>query len=182
MAEVKGKFITLAGYLMGTTIKYRDLADKELYDLIGKHWNELDPEGFYDTKFFNTFMETYAKSSPQGEKAIVTLGIYVYPTIKRTVGLPDNLKTTLDYIKFEAQGFLDNHRGAGVKPRKFIKEEVGDVLIEALAPGYNSLLFKGVYLGILQMIGVSGQVEQTKSQEKGDSTSVFSIKWSDKII
>ena len=111
MAEVKGKFIMLAGSLMTL---YKDglaEANKGLMAKTGKTFAELDPEGWYDTSLFNLFMETYARYSVSGDRAIVTLGRNVYPTIKKSAGLPPHLKTPLDFIKFEADGFLANHAG-----------------------------------------------------------------------
>ncbi|MBL7990597.1 MAG: hypothetical protein JNN25_04090 [Candidatus Kapabacteria bacterium] len=115
MAEVKGKFIMLAGSLMTL---YKDglaEANKGLVAKTGKTFSELEPEGWYDTSLFNLFMETYARYSVSGDRAIVTLGRNVYPTIKKSAGLPPHLKTPLDFIKFEAEGFLANHRGSDVQ-------------------------------------------------------------------
>jgi hypothetical protein len=144
----------------------------------GKTFAELDPEGWYDTSLFNLFMETYARYSVSGERAIVTLGRNVYPTIKKSAGLPPHLKTPLDFIKFEAEGFLANHRGSDVQPRKFISTKDGDVLVQAPAPGYNPKLYEGVFLGILEMSGVkTGKVVQTKARANGDATDEFHITW-----
>jgi hypothetical protein len=144
----------------------------------GKHWNELDPEGWYDTISWGVFMDAYATASVSGDRALVTLGRNIYPAIKQAGGLPQALKTPLDLIKYEAQGFLTDHRGADVQPRKFIRAVDHDVVVEAPAPGYNSRLNEGVFLGILEICGVTtGKVEQTKSQEKGDATSEFHIMW-----
>jgi hypothetical protein len=177
MAQVKGKFITLAGALMSTYPEELALADQALFKKIQKHWNELDPEGWYETTLFNIFIETYIKTSPSKEAAIVTLGKRVYPTIKRTVGLPE-FSSPLDFLKFEAEGFLDNHRGSDIKPRRILRSHQGDFLVEACAPGYNSKLYEGVFLGILEMCGVkNAKVVQTKCQEKGDSTSEFHVTW-----
>jgi hypothetical protein len=178
MAQVKGKFITLTGSLMGLYKDALSTADQTLHQATGKHWNELDPEGWYDTKLFDLFMVTYGKASISGDTALVTLGRNVYPTIKKTAGLPPHLKTPLDFIKFEADGFLANHRGPDVKPRRILKEMDRDVLIEASAPGYQSKLYVGVYLGILELCGVkTGKVVQTKCQENGDPVSEFHITW-----
>ena len=178
MAQVKGKFITLAGWLMSAYPADREKADTALFIRTGKHWDELDPEDWYDTQLFDVFMRTYAKASPTGDRALVTLGRKVYPTIRDTVGLPPHLRTPLDFIKFEAGGFLANHSGAAVVPRTFVKAVDGDVVVRAPAPGYNSALYIGVFLGILEMCGVkTGKVVQTKSQENGDSTSEFRITW-----
>ncbi len=172
-AEVKGKFITLAGHLMSLFKDGLSTADQELYSKTGKHFNELDPEGWYDTKIFNTFMETYARVSPLKEKAIVNLGRMVYPTIQKTVGLPKDLKSPLDFILFEAEGFLDNHRGNDVVPRKFIKKEEKNVVVQAPAPGYNPKLFEGVFYGILEMNGIrNGKVELCDA-----GTCEFRITW-----
>jgi hypothetical protein len=77
----------------------------------------------------------------------------------------------LDFIKFEAEGFLSNHQGKDVIPRKFIKAEEGEVVVKAPAPGYNEKLYEGVFLGILKMCGV----ENGKVVNVGDST--FHITW-----
>jgi hypothetical protein len=178
LAEVKGRFITLTGTLMSPYPRQLDQADTLLISKCGKHWNELDPEGWYDTRSWGVFMDAYAKASVSGHRALVTLGRNIYPAIKQAGGLPQALKGPLDLIKYEAQGFLTDHRGDDVKPRNFIKAEDHDVVVEAPAPGYNSRLYEGVFLGILEMCGMAaGKVEQTKSQEKGDATSEFHIVW-----
>jgi hypothetical protein len=163
MAEVKGKFITLAGSLMGLYKENQRRADEQLFQATGKHYAELDPEAWYDTRLFDIFMKEYAKGSPAGERAIVTLGRNVYPTIKKTSGLPPEIKTVLDSLVFEAKGFELNHRGADVKPRKFIKKEDKHIIVQAPAPGYSQKLFEGVFLGIIQMYGINnGKVIMTK--------------------
>ena len=63
MAKLKGKFITLAGSLMSLYKKEREIADRDLYAKVHKHWNELEPEGWYDTSLFSLFLESYAKAS-----------------------------------------------------------------------------------------------------------------------
>lgn len=118
MAEVKGKFIILVGSLMSLYEKNQKIADGKLFKATGKHFIELDPEGWYDTKLYNSFMEEYIKGSPSGEKALITLGRNVYPTIKKTAGLPPEIQTPLDLIIFEAKGFELNHRGPDVETKK----------------------------------------------------------------
>lgn len=174
MADVKGKFISLAGSLMGSYPENQKVADDRLFTTTGKHFNVLDPEGWYDTKYFNLFMEEYAKGSITGEKAIVTLGRNVYPIIKKTAGLPPEIKTPLDMLIFEATGFELNHRGTDVKPRKFIKQDDKHVIVQAPAPGYSQKLFEGVYLGILEMFGIkNGNVVMTK----GAPVFEYNITW-----
>ena len=178
MAEVKGRFITLTGTLMSPYPRQLDQANTLLMAKCGKLWNELDPEAWYNTWYWAVFMDAFAKASVTGQRALVTVGRNIYPTIKNAGGLPTALRTPLDLIKYEAEGFLAHHRGADVKPRKFIKAVDHDVVVEAPAPGYSSRLYEGVFLGILEICGVTaGKVEQTKSQEKGDPTSEFHIMW-----
>ena len=163
MAEVKGKFITLAGMLMGLYEKNQKNADEILFQAVGKRFRELNPEGWYDTKLFNIFMEEYALGSLSGKNAIITLGRNVYPLIKRNGGIPEDIKTPLDLLLFEAKGFELNHRGDDVQQRKFIKQEEGLVVVQAPAPGYNQKLYEGVYLGILEIFGIkTGKVVMTK--------------------
>lgn len=178
MVEVRGKYIKLIGSLMSLYPDHRVKVDKLLFEQTGKHYNELEPEGWYDVKWANLFIDEYTKASLSGEEALVTFGRMIYPTLEKIAGFPPSLKTTLDFIKFEAEGFERAHRGSGIKPRKFIKAIEGEVIVEAHSPGYNSKLYQGVFLGILEMRGVrNGKVVQTKSQEKGDPTSEFHITW-----
>jgi hypothetical protein len=171
MAKVKGKFITLACSLMAAYHDAQTEANEYLKKMTGKGWTELEQEGWYDTKIFNEVMELYAKSSLSGSNAIVTLGRKVYPTIKKTAGIPEHIKTPLDFIKFEAEGFLLNHDGDDVIPRKILKAFDKEVVVQAPAPGYNEKLYEGVFLGILEMCKIStGQVENI-----GKST--FKITW-----
>lgn len=178
MAELRGKWITLAGSFMTLYKDQQKKADEYLFSQTGKHWNEVDQEGWYDTKIFGRFLDCYAEGSITGEKALVTLGRQIYPTIKKTVGLPPQLKTAFDLMKFEAEGFLQNHRGFDVKPRKFVKVEDRDIVVQAPAPGYNAKLYEGVYLGILELCGVkSGKVVMSQSMKSGDTTDEFHITW-----
>ncbi len=171
MAEVKGKFIMLACSLMGAYPEAQAQANEYLKKVTNKGRTELEEEGWYDTKIFDEVMELYAKASLSGYRAIVTLGRKVYPTIKKTAGIPENIKTPLDFIKFEAEGFLLNHKGSDVIPRKIIKAVDKEVIVQAPAPGYNEILYEGVFLGILEMCGVTtGKVENI-----GKST--FKITW-----
>jgi predicted hydrocarbon binding protein len=177
MPGVKGRWFGLAASLMSLYKEQLDQAKNELHKKVGKTLAELDPEEMYDTKIFDIFMEAYAKGSPSKEKALITLGRNVYPTIKKIGGIPEHIKTPLDLIKFEALGFLENHT-KDVKPRKFIKAEEGNVIVEAPAPGYNCRLYEGVFFGILEMNNIkSGKVTQTKCVKNGESTCEFHIIW-----
>ena len=174
MAEVKGKFITLAVSLMSLYPDAQELVDKELFENTGQHWTELEPEGWYDTKLFNSCMEKYAESSITGEVAIVTLGRNVYPLIKKSVGLPEGLDNALDLILFEAEGFMMNHQGSDVIARNFVKKETGHVIVKAPAPGYNQKLYEGVFMGILEMSGIK---DGTVKMISGDPDFEYEIKW-----
>jgi hypothetical protein len=171
MAEVKGKFISLGIQLMAVYPDAHKLVNAIVKSKTGKDGNALDPDGWYDASLFDEVMTRYAQASSTKEMALVTLGRKIYPTIKKTVGLPPGLSAPLDFIKFEAEGFLANHRGPDVVPRKFIKANDHEVIVDAPAPGYNARLYEGVYLGILEMIGINtGKVERT-------SNTVFRITW-----
>ena len=178
MAEVKGKFITLTLGLMSPYRKAFNAADALVFRETGRHGIALDPEGWYDARIFGKAMDLYAQASITGETALITLGKEIYPTIKHTIGLPARLKTPLEFILYEAEGYLANTRGEGVRPRRFLHAKEGDVLVQAPAPGYNPKLFIGVFLGILEMCGVTdGVVVQTKAVANGDETDEFHITW-----
>ena len=179
MAQIKGKFIKLTGFLMSLYKDAQQSANSYLQQELGIDFKDIEDEKFYDTKIWSRFMDEYAQVSVTKDKAYVTLGQKVYPTIKKTTGLPDHLKTPLDYILYEAEGFKLNHRGSDVIQRKILQKQDKHIIMEAPAPGYDCRLYEGVFLGILQMIGVSsGKVIQTKCQQhKGDSTCEFHITW-----
>jgi len=174
MADIKGKFVVLAGSLMKLYPDALKFCDDLLFEKIGKHWNEIDPNAWIDTKIFNGFMVNYAKASVSGEQALITLGKNIYPTIKRTTGIPPEVKTPLDMLVFSAQGFSENHRGSDVKPRKFIKLEDKHVIVQAAAPGYSQTFVEGVFLGILEMYGIkTGKVIMIK----GEPIFEYEITW-----
>lgn len=176
MAKMKGKFITLSCNLLETKPNAKKEALNAVKNLTGKEFNELDPEGWYDTGVIQAvFKAIEDNSSPLLARAAIKLiGQRVYPTIEKTAGLPKTLKTPLDFIKFEAEGFLLNHQGADVKPRKILVSEEKNVVIEANSPGYSPILIEGVFLGILEMSGIkTGRVDY--KEENGNS--IYSIKW-----
>ncbi|MEW6351796.1 MAG: hypothetical protein AB1646_22335 [Thermodesulfobacteriota bacterium] len=180
MAEVKGKFISLACSLIQTKPDALQAAINAVQKMTGSDYRDLNPEGWYDTKVFDAvFSALEEHSSPiLAWAAIKVIGLRVYPTIEATVGLPKHFKSPLDFVVFEAEGFLANHRGPDVIPRKFLKSEEGHVIVDAPSPGYNCALIEGVFEGILQMCGVrNGRVVQTKCKKKGDRTCVYDITW-----
>lgn len=180
MADIKGKFITLACSLLETKPEAKRAALDAVVRMTGKASDQLDPEGWYDTKVLDAvFSAIEQHTSPMlAWAAIRLIGTRVYPTINQTVGLPKNLETPLDFVKFEAQGFRDNHRGSDVQPRRFVKSDYGDVVVEAPSPGYNCAFIEGVFDGILQMCGIkTGKVSQTRCIKKGDSTCEYHIQW-----
>ncbi|MFX0070918.1 MAG: hypothetical protein ACFFAO_07495 [Candidatus Hermodarchaeota archaeon] len=177
MAKVKGKFITFAGRLMTLYKDEQQKAEDALYAKTGKRFGELEPEGWYSTRIIDAVLKAYAKASPTGRNAIVTMGRNVYPIINRTVGIPpEKIKTPLDAIMFETENYLDDHQSdedSQVIPRKIISADDGHVVIEGPAPGYDPILYKGVYLGILQMLGIkTGKVEMIDEKK-----AIFDITW-----
>ncbi len=180
MAEMRGKFITLACSLLETKPEAKAAALSSVKLMTGKEWNELDPEGWYDTKVLESVFKAITDhTSPLlGWAAIKVIGRRVYPTIQSTVGLPPHLTTPVEFVKFEAQGFRDNHRGPDVIPRKIIKAEPGMVVMEAPSPGYSCSFIEGVFEGILNMCDIrNGKVKQSRCINKGDSTCEYVITW-----
>lgn len=182
MAEIKGKFITLACSLLQTKPEARAAALQAVKSMTGKEWSELDPEGWYDTRVLGAVFDAVeANTSPiLAWAALKVIGQRVYPTIEATAGLPKDLRTPLDFVKFEAEGFKANHRGADVVQRKLIKAEPGSVVMEAPSPGYNCAFIEGVFDGILRMCTImNGKVTQTKCVRKGHSTCEYHIQWNE---
>ncbi|MCB1177238.1 MAG: hypothetical protein KDK36_06625 [Leptospiraceae bacterium] len=181
MADVKGKFITLSCTLLETKPKAKEAALAKVKTLTGKNFDELDQEGWYNTSVLDAVFKSIEENSSSllAHAAIKLIGQKVYPTIEKTAGLPKSFTNPIDFLQFEAEGFLQNHRGAEVVPRKFLKVEDKEVIVEALSPGYNPILIEGVFLGILEMCGIkTGRVIQTKSTLRGDDTCIYQITWS----
>ena len=177
MIEVKGKFITLAGSLMSLYPEQREKADAVLFRRTGKHWNELEPEGFYDTEIYKAFLDAYCGSSVTGEKALITLGMNYFPTIKKLGGIPDDIEDELDLIIFSTRSFAEDHKGPGIRAIKVIKADEGDVILDIPDCGYDCRLGEGVYTGILGMYGKDGIVNQEKCIKNGSPSCVFHITW-----
>ena len=78
MPEVRGKYITLAGSLMSLYPKQRTEANAVLFGETGKHYNELDTEGWYDTKWIKLFLDKYVEASLGGDNALITFGCRKY--------------------------------------------------------------------------------------------------------
>jgi hypothetical protein len=180
MAEMKGKFITLATGLLRSHPGVRSAAIATVKRMTGRTPLELEPEGWYDTKVLDEFL----KAVEDGESPLVAwaaikmIGENVYPTVYAAEGIPEQLKTPLDFYKFEAESFLHDHRGIDVVPRKFIRAEDRYIMIEAPSPGYNCALTEGVFDCILRMCRITrGRVRQTKCVRKGDSTCEYTIQW-----
>ena len=177
MADVQGRFITLVSILMSPYPAARDKADAVLFKHTKKHWKDVNPDEWIPTTLYNLFMQEYAEASPQKEQAIVTLGRQIYPTIKKSPGLP-NFASPLEAILFENDGYLGAHRGPEIRPRNWLLKEPGHVIVDAPAPGYNPILYVGVFQGILEMMGEKkGKVVMLKNQLKGAATSEFDISW-----
>lgn len=169
MAQVKGKFIKLTARFMYPN--ELEIADEYLKNFLGKTHRDLKDEEWYSAAIFDKFLRICVENSLSHERLYVVVGKKVYPTIKQTTRLPSYLKTPLDFIKYEAEGFLENNRGDDVVPRKIIIAEEGHVMMEAIAPCYSNKLYEGVWLGILEMCGITtGKVENLW----GD---VFLITW-----
>jgi predicted hydrocarbon binding protein len=178
MVQIKGKFIMLVSILLELYEDAYKKADQKLFNELGVHSDELKPEDWYDIKHYNNLIKAYVNASPTKEKAMLTLGKNIYPTIKRTAGLPPELKTPIDYIKFESKGYQENIKGPGIQPRKFIKEEEGNVIVQTKMLEQDCTVLVGVYLGILKIAGVSdGRVNQTKCIKNGDDICEFHITW-----
>ncbi len=178
MAQIKGKFISLTAGLMSVYGEALQKADQQLFETSGKHWNELDPEDWYEAKHYRDFIAAYVKASPTQERAMITLGKNIYPTIKKTAGFPPGLDTPIDYIEFESTGYIENLRGPEIKPRQFLKKQDGHVIVRTRMIEQDCKVLEGVYLGILGMAGVSnGDVKQEQCIKHGDSTCEFHIIW-----
>ena len=180
MAQVKGKFITLACTLLETKPGAKKAALQSVKDLTGKEYNELEPEGWYDAKVHDSIFQALRKHSTPiiANASIKLIGQKTFPTIKQTIGFPTYLKTPIDFLKYEVETFKNDHRGSDVIPRKIIEAREGKLIMEATSPGYDCTLVEGVYLGILDMCGVEkGNVTQTKCVKKGDHVCEYLITW-----
>jgi hypothetical protein len=104
--------------------------------------------------------------------------LQIYPTIKKAGGIPLSISNELELLAFEGTGFLAHHKGDDVKPRKYLKVEPHNVVVEAQSPGYNCTFIEGVFLGILEMYDITtGSVVQKKCVKNGDSVCEYHIHW-----
>lgn len=180
MAEVKGKFITVACSLLSLSQEAKSEALKTIRDLTGVEWDNLTPEGWYDASVLQAVISSTEKhcGTVTGQAIIKVMGKQIYPTIARTDGFPSTLETPLDWLKSEGQTFANDHRGSDVVPRKFLVTEPGHVVVEAVPAGYDCILTEGVFEGILDMCHVKPyQVIQKRCVKKGDTVCEYDITW-----
>jgi predicted hydrocarbon binding protein len=170
--------------MLCSLLEFKSEAKAEVFQkvksLTGKEWDQLEPEGWYDTKVYGAIFEIMEKhyGTVVALASIKAMGRRIYPTIDKTVGLPKHLKTPLDWLKWENNSFLNDTRGTGVVPRKFIKTEPGHVIVEAVSPGYSCVLVEGLYESILNICGITDyKVTQTRCVEKGDPVCEYDIQW-----
>ncbi len=180
MATSKGKFIMMAYSLLELDPEAEAEAAQTIKRLTGKSCDHLDPEGWYDTNVIGTIFQIAEKhyGSIMAWSTIKVMGRRVFPTIAKTGGFPKDLRTPLDWVKWEGKTFLADHRGSDVVPRKFLVTEPGHVVVEAISPGYTCVLVEGVYEGILGMCNIkSYTVKQTRCVKKGDPVCEYDITW-----
>ncbi len=178
MAQIKGMMITQVCMLMTLYEDGQKKAADYVFQKTGKHYDDLEPNTFYDVEILNEALRIYSESSPTGDRVYITHGTKVYPLLKQHVGFPPHLKTPLDFLLFEAESFKQNHRGSDVIARNFLKTDDKHIIVDAPSPGYNCKIVEGVFLGILKMLGEeNGQVSQTKCIQRRDSTCIYDITW-----
>lgn len=178
MALIKNNILQLVAKLMTPYKKSLDSANEILKQTTGKVYYELDPDGWVDTEVYNNFMKAYETASVKGDRALIDIGLQVYPTIKAAGGIPPTINNVLELLAFEGDGFLAHHKGNDVVPRKYLKIEPNNVVVEALSPGYDCIFIEGVFLGILQMYDIkTGNVTQTKCVKHGDHVCEYHITW-----
>jgi hypothetical protein len=178
MAQIRGMMITQVCLLMTLYEEGQKKAADYVLQKTGKHYEDLDPNEFYDVEILNEALKIYSEYSPTRDRVYITHGTKVYPLLKQHVGFPPHLKTPLDFILFEAESFIQNHRGSDVIPRNFLKTDDRHIIVDAPSPGYNCKIIEGVFLGILKMLGEeNGKVIQTKCIQRGDSTCIYDITW-----
>lgn len=155
----------------------RDEVDKVLFQELGRHYNELSPEAWYDAKWIKMFLDKYVAASITGISAMTTFGRKIYPTIRAL--LPAHLKTPLDYLKFESDTYLRECRGPDVKARTILKAVEGEFKVETALPAFHHPKFiEGLYTGILEMCGAKGiKVKFSPLAAKGQDAYLFEVFW-----
>lgn len=177
-AEVRGNIVSLTGALMSAYPALQKQANQILFEKTGKNWDEIGIEDWVDTYIWHQFMDVYSKGSIAGDRSLITLGRKIYPTIKKSGGLPPEMDSALKVLIMECETFLDYHRGADVEKRRILKAEEGNFIVNAKSPGYTCKVIEGVYMGILELFGIeTGMVNQTECVCDGDQSCVFDVRW-----
>jgi hypothetical protein len=180
MAMLKGKFITMACSLLELNPKAKLEVAQGIKDMTGMEWKDLPSEDWFEAEVEESIFKVVEKhNSPVMAASIIkAMGRRVFPTISKTTGFPEDLKTPLDFLKWEGESFLRDHKGSDVVPRKFIKTDPGHVIVEAVSPGYNCIHIEGVFEGILKMCKINEfKVEQTRCVKNGDPVCEYDITW-----
>ncbi len=169
MIEIKGALITLSAMLLATKPDKLKEADEYLESEIGLTHEEMDPNEYYDLKLlekvFSFYDNLFDKDINTNLKYCGSRGVH---TIQRTMGLPENLKTPVDYLRFEAEvSYLGNVKG--VEPREFVEITENHCVIRTklITPKYLQF---GVWTGFLEIAGVTANIQELE-------TDVYKISW-----
>jgi hypothetical protein len=178
MALIKNNILMLVAKLMTPYKRALDSANEILKLRTGKVYYELDPNDWVEADIYNEFMKAYSDASLKGDNALIEIGLKVYPTIQAAGGIPPSITNELELLAFEGEGFLAHHKGSDVVPRKYLKVEPNNVIVEAISPGYDCTFIEGVFHGILQMYDIKDRtVIQKKCVKNGDRTCEYHINW-----
>ena len=120
MAMVKGKYITMACSLLELNPKARLEVAQGIKEKTGMEWKDLPPEDWFEAHVQGYVLEVVEKhNSPVMATSIIkAMGRRIFPTISKTTGFPEDLKTPLDFLKWEGESFIRDHKGSDVIPRK----------------------------------------------------------------
>jgi len=171
VADIRGQMVLLVARLMNPAA--REQAETVLNSRTGLRLADLTPDSWVNTSIFEAFLQAHAHAhgSGRGQQAIIDVGRQIFPTLEAGGLLPKETKSLADWLAYEGQVFLKTHRGNEVRGRNVLTREDGHVVVEALAPGYDSTLYVGLYEGILAWAGAR---EPAVTRKPGH---VFDITW-----
>ena len=160
MNELKGKFILLLYKLFS---EFNPELCEEAITGSGIDIPSLQPEEWYDRKYFEQFYQTL---SPDAQTVI---GKKIFPTIKATSDTLDPIDNPKDMVKSIQLAYMDNNRGDIGEGFQVLEED--ETYLKMKIDSLDTEAFdKGLILGIFnifKIIRVSLKVEED----------IFTIKW-----
>jgi len=150
MAEIKGKFIALAGILLSDKPELLEKANEQLVKKYGYTHQFIAYEDYYDSQIFSEFLVAYSTSQEQPEDALTYFGRRAIALLQRSSSFPGSISSVDELLKIQTEILEQNHHYEQLTWPSIVTSSAHSITIFAPAPEYDSRIFPGMWLELLE--------------------------------